>query len=62
MDLDELIPREDISPKMTDALMGQLTSANWKDRKVGMEAVEAVLTRAGASQTSLSLSLSHAHC
>lgn len=46
-DPDDLLPRTDISGLVTGELVTQLSSANWKERKAGLDAIEAMLTQAG---------------
>jgi hypothetical protein len=46
-DLDDGLPRTDISPLLTDALLSQIGDDNWKERKVAIEAVEQALSEAG---------------
>jgi hypothetical protein len=45
--MDDLLPRADISGQITGELLGKLTSANWKERKEGLDEVEAILAAAG---------------
>lgn len=45
--MDDLLPRADISSQITGELIGMLGSANWKERKQGMDDVEAILAAAG---------------
>lgn len=44
---DDLLPREDISASITPALLSNLGSANWKERKAGMDEVEGLVAAAG---------------
>ena len=53
---DDLFPREDISPLMTDALMAQLIDPIWKERKAAMEIVEGILTQSGMLTTLILMS------
>ncbi|GIL97467.1 hypothetical protein Vretimale_3111 [Volvox reticuliferus] len=46
-DPDDLLPRTDISGQITAELITQLCSSNWKERKAGLDAIEAILTQAG---------------
>ncbi|KAL6753732.1 armadillo-type protein [Haematococcus lacustris] len=46
-DMDELMPRADISAAFTPALLESLGGSNWKDRKQAMDNVEAAITSAG---------------
>ncbi|KAG2491479.1 hypothetical protein HYH03_010264 [Edaphochlamys debaryana] len=46
-DADDLLPRTDISGLITSELVTQLSSANWKERKAGLDAIETILTQAG---------------
>ncbi|GFH15735.1 protein MOR1, partial [Haematococcus lacustris] len=46
-DMDELMPRADISAAITPSLLESLGSSNWKDRKQAMDNVEAAITSAG---------------
>lgn len=45
--MDDLLPRTDISSQITGELIGKLGSANWKERKEGLDEVEAILAAAG---------------
>lgn len=45
--MDDLLPRSDISGQITSELVGKLGSANWKERKEGLDEVEAILAAAG---------------
>jgi len=45
--MDDLLPRADISDSITPALLNDLGSANWKDRKAALDAVEQLLVDAG---------------
>jgi hypothetical protein len=45
--MDDLLPRADISGQITGELIGLLGSANWKERKQGLDDVEAILAAAG---------------
>jgi cytoskeleton-associated protein 5 len=45
--MDDLLPRSDISGQITGELVGKLGSANWKERKEGLDEVEAIITAAG---------------
>lgn len=45
--MDDLLPRSDISGQITGELVGKLGSANWKERKEGLDEVEAILAAAG---------------
>jgi hypothetical protein len=45
--MDDLLPRADISGQITGELVGKLTSANWKERKEGLDEVEGILAAAG---------------
>jgi hypothetical protein len=45
--MDDLLPRADISGQITSELVGKLTSTNWKERKEGLDEVEAILAAAG---------------
>ncbi|KAG1675584.1 hypothetical protein FOA52_014172 [Chlamydomonas sp. UWO 241] len=44
---DDLLPREDISGGLNDNVMSLLVSSAWKERKMGMDEVERLLTAAG---------------
>lgn len=46
-DADELLPRSDISLSITSALMANLSSSNWKERKEAMDSIEGLITSAG---------------
>ncbi|KAJ9516595.1 hypothetical protein QJQ45_015220 [Haematococcus lacustris] len=46
-DMDELMPRADISAAITPSLLESLGGSNWKDRKQAMDNVEAAITSAG---------------
>lgn len=46
-DAEDLLPRADISASITPALLTNLGSANWKERKQGLDDVEALLVGAG---------------
>lgn len=46
-DADDLLPRQDISTSITSAILNNLTSSNWKERKDGLDAVEQLLVSAG---------------
>jgi hypothetical protein len=45
--MDDLLPRADISGQITGELVGKLTNTNWKERKEGLDEVEAILAAAG---------------
>ncbi|CAD7700615.1 unnamed protein product [Ostreobium quekettii] len=44
---DDFLPRQDISAQITPALINKLGSANWKERKEGLDDVEQILAGAG---------------
>ena len=44
---DELLPRSDISGQVTDALVANMGSSNWKERKTAMDDVDQILVAAG---------------
>ncbi|PNH12606.1 Protein MOR1 [Tetrabaena socialis] len=46
-DADDLLPRTDISGMITSELVVQLSNANWKERKAGLDTIEAIVTQAG---------------
>jgi cytoskeleton-associated protein 5 len=45
--MDDLLPRADISGQITGELVGKICSANWKERKEGLDEVEAIVAAAG---------------
>eukprot|EP00775_Hariotina_reticulata_P007310 gene7310-7523_t len=45
--MDDLLPRADISGQITGELVSKLCSANWKERKEGLDEVEAIIAAAG---------------
>ncbi|KAG1659479.1 hypothetical protein FOA52_005506 [Chlamydomonas sp. UWO 241] len=47
--VDDLLPRQDVSGELSSAaLLTNLGSSNWKDRKQGLDDVEQILTSAGS--------------
>lgn len=42
-----MVNRTDISSQITSSVIGKLTDSNWKNRKAGLEEVEAILSGAG---------------
>jgi hypothetical protein len=46
-DPDDMLPRTDISDEISSSFIAKLSSANWKERKEAMEAVEGILQGAG---------------
>lgn len=49
--LDDLLPRADISGQISGALLANLGSANWKERKASLDEVEDMIAAAGGRIT-----------
>lgn len=45
--LEDLLPRADISGALTPSLIGRISNANWKERNAAMEEIEGILREAG---------------
>lgn len=61
--MDDLLPRADISGQLAGEVIGKLGSANWKERKEGLDEVEAILAAAGGRiQPCVSGALAQAVC
>lgn len=46
-DMDELLPREDILPKVTGDVIKMLTGDKWQEKKASLEAIDKLLENSG---------------
>jgi hypothetical protein len=52
-DVVDLLPRADISPLLTDAILSDLSSSAWLTRKAAADAIDQILTDAGMPSSPL---------
>lgn len=52
-DVGDLLPRADISPLLTDAILSDLSSSAWLTRKAAADAIDQILTDSGMPATPL---------